>query len=146
MCDLEYNEDKLTTFTKIREVTDTNDNAPVFSESAYSFDVAEDATRGSRVGAVEATDEDEGANGQVTYTVVSDWANDVFSLNPQSGVFTLTSRLDYEEVREHSISRLSGAKNTFCQLHVGKHEFPSALAGNFVCRDYDTLLRNRTSP
>lgn len=32
------------------------------------------------------------------YTVISDWANDVFSLNPQTGVFTLTARLDYEEV------------------------------------------------
>ena len=46
-----------------------------------------------------ATDEDEGINGQVSYQVISDWANDVFSLNSQSGVFTLTTRLDYEEVR-----------------------------------------------
>jgi hypothetical protein len=36
----------------------------------------------------------------LTYTVISDWANDVFSLNPQTGVFTLTARLDYEEVSE----------------------------------------------
>lgn len=37
----------------------------------------------------------------LTYTVISDWANDVFTLNPQTGVFTLTARLDYEEVRVH---------------------------------------------
>jgi len=80
------------------QVTDTNDNPPVFSESAYSFDVPENTARGARVGEVAASDLDEGTNGQVTYTVISDWANDVFSLNPQSGVFTLTSRLDYEEV------------------------------------------------
>jgi protocadherin Fat 4 len=41
---------------------------------------------------------DQGVNGQVSYSVISDWANDVFSLNPQSGMFTLTARLDYEEV------------------------------------------------
>lgn len=79
-------------------MTDTNDNPPVFTESTYSFDVTENSSRGSRVGQVVAHDEDQGVNGLVTYTVISDWANDVFSLNPQSGVFTLTARLDYEEV------------------------------------------------
>ena len=39
----------------------------------------------------------------LTYTVISDWANDVFTLNPQTGVFTLTARLDYEEVWNISI-------------------------------------------
>lgn len=79
-------------------MTDTNDNPPAFLESAYSFDIAENAVRGSRVGQVKAVDPDLGINAQLTYTVISDWANDVFSLNPQSGVFTLTARLDYEEV------------------------------------------------
>ena len=53
---------------------------------------------GSTVGVVSAVDSDAGINGQVSYTVISDWGNDVFSLNPQNGVFTLTSRLDYETV------------------------------------------------
>ncbi|XP_023311979.1 cadherin-related tumor suppressor, partial [Anoplophora glabripennis] len=83
------------------EVTDTNDNLPVFLESAYSFDVPENAARGSRVGQIKATDPDLGINAQLTYNVISDWANDVFSLNPQTGVFTLTSKLDYEEVQHY---------------------------------------------
>ncbi|GLH01449.1 Fat-like cadherin-related tumor suppressor homolog [Gryllus bimaculatus] len=83
------------------KVTDSNDNPPVFSEAAYSFDVPENAARGARVGQVVARDDDQGVNGQVTYSVVSDWANDVFSLHPQSGVFTLTARLDYEEVQHY---------------------------------------------
>ncbi|GBP49669.1 Cadherin-related tumor suppressor [Eumeta japonica] len=78
-------------------VTDTNDNPPMFQESAYSFDINENAARGSIVGRVSAADLDHGANAQLTYALVSDWANDVFSLNPHTGVFTLTSRLDYEE-------------------------------------------------
>lgn len=81
------------------QVTDTNDNPPVFLEPAYSFDIPENALRGSRVGQIKATDSDLGVNAQLTYSVISDWANDVFSLNPQTGVFTLTSKLDYEEVR-----------------------------------------------
>ena len=80
------------------QVVDTNDNSPTFTEAAYSFDIPEDTGRGAFVGAVVANDMDEGINAQVSYTVLSDWGNDVFSLNPQSGVFTLTSRLDYEQV------------------------------------------------
>lgn len=80
-------------------MTDTNDNSPTFSEAAYSFDIPEDTGRGAFVGAVSVNDLDEGVNAQVSYTVLSDWGNDVFSLNPQSGVFTLTSRLDYEQVQ-----------------------------------------------
>ncbi|CAH2013572.1 unnamed protein product [Acanthoscelides obtectus] len=80
------------------EVLDTNDNPPAFLEPAYSFDIPENAVRGHRVGKVQAVDPDLGINAQLTYSVISDWANDVFSLNPQTGVFTLTAKLDYEEV------------------------------------------------
>ncbi|CAB0008571.1 unnamed protein product [Nesidiocoris tenuis] len=83
------------------KVVDTNDNPPVFLETVYSFDVSEDAGRGARVGVVTARDPDLADNGRVYYTVISDWANDVFSLNPQTGVFTLTARLDYEEVQHY---------------------------------------------
>lgn len=70
----------------------------MFNEAAYSFDIPENAPRGYQVGMITATDPDLGVNSQLSYTVISDWANDVFSLNSQTGVFTLTARLDYEEV------------------------------------------------
>jgi len=80
-------------------VIDTNDNAPTFQSTAYSFDVPENVPRGSRVGQVIAQDADaEGPNSQLSYVLISDWANDVFSLNPNTGVFTLTASLDYEQV------------------------------------------------
>ncbi|XP_011183876.2 cadherin-related tumor suppressor [Zeugodacus cucurbitae] len=82
-------------------VTDTNDNPPIFDEPVYSFDIPENAPRGYQVGIIAATDPDLGDNALVSYTVISDWANDVFSLNPQTGVFTLTARLDYEEVQHY---------------------------------------------
>ncbi|XP_067625323.1 cadherin-related tumor suppressor-like [Eurosta solidaginis] len=82
-------------------ITDTNDNPPVFDEPVYSFDIPENAPRGYQVGIIAATDPDLGDNAVVSYTVISDWANDVFSLNPQTGVFTLTARLDYEEVQHY---------------------------------------------
>lgn len=84
-----------------QQVTDTNDNPPAFAEPAYSFDIPENAPRGYQVGIINAIDPDVGNNAIVSYTVISDWGNDVFSLNPQTGVFTLTARLDYEEVSKH---------------------------------------------
>lgn len=81
------------------KVEDTNDNPPVFEETVYSFDIPENAPRGYQVGEIVAKDADLGQNSQVSYAVVSNWANDVFSLNPQTGALTLTAKLDYEEVR-----------------------------------------------
>ncbi|CAG0913258.1 unnamed protein product [Notodromas monacha] len=88
-------------FDIVIKVTDTNDNAPQFDEPRYSIEVDEDEVRGAVVGSVHAGDADEGANGLVSYSVISDWANDVFSLNPVTGVFTLASRLDYEQVQHY---------------------------------------------
>ncbi|TMW50753.1 hypothetical protein DOY81_004167, partial [Sarcophaga bullata] len=83
------------------QVTDTNDNPPQFDVAVYSFDIPENAPRGYQVGIIAATDPDLGNNAVVTYTVISDWANDIFSLNPQTGVLTLTARLDYEEIQHY---------------------------------------------
>ncbi|KAH8237858.1 hypothetical protein KR032_003993 [Drosophila birchii] len=83
------------------EVSDTNDNPPMFEDTVYSFDIPENAPRGYQVGQIVAKDADLGQNAQLSYSVVSDWANDVFSLNPQTGMLTLTARLDYEEVQHY---------------------------------------------
>ena len=101
-------------------MTDTNDNSPAFTEAAYSFDIPEDTGRGAFVGAVSVTDLDEGVNAQVSYTVLSDWGNDVFSLNPQSGVFTLTSRLDYEQVSSAPLSLRIAFQRPYQRQHCYK--------------------------
>ncbi|XP_011701166.1 PREDICTED: cadherin-related tumor suppressor [Wasmannia auropunctata] len=84
------------------QVTDTNDNAPTFQSTAYSFDVPENMPRGGRIGQVVATDADAlGPNSHLSYVLISDWANDVFSLSPSTGVFTLSASLDYEQVQHY---------------------------------------------
>lgn len=60
--------------------------------------MSEFTTRGTKIGDIFAVDEDEGVNGVVTYSVISDWANDVFNIDPHTGAFSLTGKLDYEEV------------------------------------------------
>ncbi|KAF7415031.1 hypothetical protein HZH68_003520 [Vespula germanica] len=115
-----------TDITLTIQVTDTNDNAPTFHVSAYSFDVPENMPRGSRVGQVVASDADaEGANSQLSYALISDWANDVFSLNPNTGVFTLTASLDYEQIQHYilvvqatdgGVPALSSTVTVYCNV------------------------------
>ncbi|XP_042668130.1 protocadherin Fat 4 [Centrocercus urophasianus] len=77
-------------------VSDVNDHIPKFSKPVYSFDIPEDATPGSLVAAILATDDDSGINGEITYTVSEDDEEGMFFLNPVTGVFNLTRALDYE--------------------------------------------------
>ena len=80
-------------------VTDVNDNAPHFDTPYYVFEVSETARQGTTVGLVSATDEDEEFNAQVTYDLESEWAKERFTLHPNTGVISLSTTLDYEEVR-----------------------------------------------
>ncbi|KAI1238644.1 hypothetical protein IHE44_0013382 [Lamprotornis superbus] len=77
-------------------VSDVNDHIPKFSKPVYSFDIPEDATPGSLVAAILATDDDSGVNGEITYTISEDDEEGIFFLNPVTGVFNLTRALDYE--------------------------------------------------
>ncbi|EZA48523.1 Cadherin-related tumor suppressor [Ooceraea biroi] len=121
-------------------VTDTNDNAPTFQSTAYSFDVPENVPRGSRVGQVVATDADaDGPNSQLSYVLISDWANDVFSLNPSTGVFTLTASLDYEQVGiERKIIR--------CAINRIKNVSQRGIWTHRGSDDHDWIRKDRQQP
>ena len=68
-----------------------------------------------QVGKVTATDADKDENADVTYSLLTEWGNEVFSLNPASGIFTLTSGLDYEKT-EHYMFVVSGTDHGEPQL------------------------------
>lgn len=53
------------------EVTDENNNSPVFSQSSYWVSVYSDIAKDAKVLTVSATDKDEGTFGEVTYQLVS---------------------------------------------------------------------------
>ena len=89
-------------------VQDANDNIPTFAAPSFSFDVYESAGKGVQVGKITATDQDRGDNAVITYDLISDWGNEVFSLNPTTGIFTLTSDLDFE-AEEHYRFVVSGS-------------------------------------
>uniref|UniRef100_A0A2K6FJ76 Protocadherin gamma subfamily B, 2 n=2 Tax=Propithecus coquereli TaxID=379532 RepID=A0A2K6FJ76_PROCO len=80
-------------------LVDINDNAPVFTQPEYHISVRENVPVGSRLLTVKATDPDEGANGEVTYSFrkVRDKVSQLFQLNSLSGDITLLEDLDYED-------------------------------------------------
>ncbi|XP_036295911.1 protocadherin-19 isoform X1 [Pipistrellus kuhlii] len=82
------------------KVTDSNDNNPVFGESTYSVSVPENSPPNTPVIRLNASDPDEGTNGQVVYSFygyVNDHTRELFQIDPHSGLVTVTGALDYEE-------------------------------------------------
>ncbi|NXR74504.1 PCDGF protein, partial [Pycnonotus jocosus] len=89
---------------KIRvNVTDANDNPPVFSKSVYDARVAENLPVGSLVLRVRATDADVGINGQVSYSFgnVPDDVSSLFAIDSGSGEVTTVGLLDFEEENQY---------------------------------------------
>ncbi|XP_070539253.1 protocadherin Fat 4-like [Ptychodera flava] len=81
-------------------VTDVNDNAPLFTELFYSAHVAENATWAFQVISVTAGDADTGDNGRVTYAL--DIMQE-FVIDPMTGIVTTRLPLDRENVESYDL-------------------------------------------
>lgn len=79
-------------------VVDCNDNAPVFTQPAYSAAVREDAAPGTPVLTVAALDADAGDNGRLAYAIVRGDPTGRFSMDARRGDVTLQAPLDRETV------------------------------------------------
>uniref|UniRef100_A0A8P4GPU0 Cadherin domain-containing protein n=1 Tax=Dicentrarchus labrax TaxID=13489 RepID=A0A8P4GPU0_DICLA len=86
-------------------VLDANDNAPVFSQSVYRITVPENASRGTVILTVSATDNDKGANEEVVYSFSqhTDSASSLFNMDPHTGEMTVIGVLDYEKAKHYEI-------------------------------------------
>ena len=75
-------------------ITDTNDHAPLFSQSVYSFTVLEDRSADFTIGRVIATDLDTGANGIIQFIKMS--GDVIFSVDIDTGEVLVNGALDRE--------------------------------------------------
>ncbi|XP_065729552.1 protocadherin beta-16 [Phocoena phocoena] len=85
-------------------VSDVNDNAPAFTQTSYTLSVRENNSPALHIGSVRATDRDEGANAQVTYSLLPTLDAHVplaslVSINPDNGHLFALRSLDYEALR-----------------------------------------------
>ncbi|XP_046891285.1 protocadherin Fat 3a isoform X1 [Hypomesus transpacificus] len=85
-------------------VTDVNDNAPMFSRDAYAAVVAEDAAIGEPVVKLTAEDVDSQVNGEVEYSIISGDRDKHFYINPATGLLKINKQLDREMVSGYSLS------------------------------------------
>ncbi|KAM6224268.1 uncharacterized protein ACDL77_023860 [Rhynchocyon petersi] len=88
----------------IVEVTDINDNAPTFTQTAYTLHVRENNSPALHMGTVSATDRDSGANAQVTYSLLPPHdphlpLASLVSINADNGHLFALRALDYEALR-----------------------------------------------
>ncbi|KAM9357318.1 protocadherin alpha-3-like [Symphorus nematophorus] len=87
-------------------VLDINDNAPVFSQDVYSVMLDENARVGTTVVQVNATDLDEGPNGDVVYSFSNSMNHNIlniFDINTLTGEISVKGLIDYEEKDKYEI-------------------------------------------
>ncbi|XP_074739912.1 protocadherin gamma-B5-like [Strix uralensis] len=104
-------------------VTDANDNAPVFGQSVYEARLRENVPAGSLVLRVRATDADAGSNGRVSYSDanVPDGVRALFSVDGDSGEVRTAGPLDFEEKSKYSFdleARDGGGLSTHCDVQI----------------------------
>lgn len=87
-------------------VLDTNDNSPAFDQSTYRVQLREDAPPGTLVVKLNASDPDEGSNGELRYSLssyTSDRERQLFSIDAITGEVRVSGTLDYEESSSYQI-------------------------------------------
>ncbi|XP_034291652.1 cadherin-23 isoform X2 [Pantherophis guttatus] len=96
-----------------------NDNRPIFSQILYNVSLFENATVGTTILRVLATDNDVGSYGKVSYYFSDD--PDRFSLDKDSGIITLVARLDFETTQRYTltvIARDGGGEETTGRVRI----------------------------
>ncbi len=81
-------------------VLDSNDNVPVFDQPVYSVNLAENAPVGTLVIQLNATDSDEGPNGEVIYSFsnhISSRVKELFDVDARTGRIEVRDEVDFEE-------------------------------------------------
>ena len=84
-------------------VSDENDNDPVFSQSLYSASVKEDVPKGTEVLRVVASDDDDGVNAEIKYSIENTTTN-AFAIDRDTGSIVTKELLDRETTDKYTFS------------------------------------------
>ncbi|XP_062332130.1 protocadherin alpha-8-like isoform X8 [Osmerus eperlanus] len=106
----------------IVEVIDVNDNMPVFTQDSYSVMLNENSPIGTTVIRVNATDLDDGVNGEVIYSFGSD-VNDnlrrLFDVDANTGEIVVKGLIDFE-LKDHYAIDIQASDKGPVPLNVEK--------------------------
>ncbi|XP_066573657.1 protocadherin alpha-13-like [Amia ocellicauda] len=107
-------------------VLDINDNSPVFDKEIYTVSLKENVPVGTFVIKLNATDLDEGPNGDIIYAFgnnIRSKVYDIFSLDASTGEITVKGLMDFEESEIYEIDVQASDKgpvpfNVHCSVVV----------------------------
>ncbi|KAL6048625.1 hypothetical protein STEG23_002310 [Scotinomys teguina] len=86
------------------QVSDVNDNAPVFTQTSYTLFVHENNSPALHIGTISATDSDSGSNAHITYSLLPTHdpqlaLDSLISINADNGQLFALRALDYEALQ-----------------------------------------------
>uniref|UniRef100_A0A3P9MWL3 Cadherin domain-containing protein n=1 Tax=Poecilia reticulata TaxID=8081 RepID=A0A3P9MWL3_POERE len=107
-------------------VLDINDNVPIFAQPLYKSSITENSPLGTSVIRVIATDNDEGPNGAISYSLSSkdqDHILDIFEIDEHTGLITVKGNINYEEhpvfeIRVQASDRGSPPMTSQCKVLI----------------------------
>ncbi|XP_030002287.1 protocadherin-12 isoform X1 [Sphaeramia orbicularis] len=107
-------------------IQDSNDNNPTFEDSTPTVELSEDTDLGTIIINLKATDPDQGANGEVEYSLskhTRPTTQKLFHVDPETGAVSVRAPLDYEAEISHEVivqarDRGPNAIPSHCKLHV----------------------------
>lgn len=134
-------------------VTDGNDQSPVFNPTVYRVKVREDALPGFFVTKVSATDNDEGPNAELEYTITAGNDPYEFYIDPRSGNILVSGLLDFDKgkksynltvmVSDRGNPPRSAAKPAFVYINVlDANDNPPI----FVPAEYNQVVSESVKP
>ncbi|XP_077122271.1 protocadherin gamma-B1-like isoform X1 [Ranitomeya variabilis] len=89
------------------DISDINDNAPVFEKLTYTTFISENNILGASIFSIQARDRDSEDNAKISYSLMSRSKNEplspYISMNPVTGVIYAQQSFDYEKHREFNI-------------------------------------------
>nr|XP_005995384.2 PREDICTED: protocadherin gamma-A12 isoform X1 [Latimeria chalumnae] len=102
-------------------VLDANDNAPTFTEDVYQVSLVENVSKFTVVIQVDATDTDEGSNGEVNYSFskISETAREIFEIDAKTGKIIVTGNVDFEKAKYYEMEIKAtdpGGLATYCKV------------------------------
>jgi protocadherin-16/23 len=86
-------------------IIDVNDNQPLFNQSRYFATIPENATLGTSVLQVYATDTDAGENGMIEYSINRRQSDkeQMFRIDAHTGLISINKALDFESKELHEL-------------------------------------------
>ncbi|XP_048371988.1 protocadherin beta-16-like [Sphaerodactylus townsendi] len=95
------------------QISDVNDNAPVFHKSSYEMQLLENNIPGLLIGLVQAKDLDTERNAKVIYSLLPGKVRDqpmssYVSINSETGNLYAIRSLDYEQIKEFQVTVRAG--------------------------------------